>query len=337
MSYSHVILDNAPVELGQGTFGTVSLVEDASGTLFAYKTCSYKKYSKRTVDEAYIMKQLVGCPFIVELVDTIPNGEGLDMVMELCQGDLLDMLKSFPLEEELVLDLISDVSNGLAFMRSKNMSHCDLKMENILYKFDETRASGVRFLIADFGNVLYSMDYFHPIQTRPYRAGENLMLSCDISSCDMASLACIIYEFITGDYLVMSNNSEDHLAEHLNAIGYDMICEYALPACHPLLIIAQQYYSKGLIGWTGFLTEDGFQHAMKNFSHKDEITELIQRMLIPLPELRTQAHQVNELPLFQVQYEAKEEVDEDPILALARACGVAPEFVFDDSINILCV
>jgi hypothetical protein len=71
---------------------------------------------------------------------------------------------------------------------------------------------------------------------------------------------------------------------------------------------------------------------MKNFSHKAEITELIQRMLIPLPTLRTQAHQVNELPLFQVQYD-----DEDPIHALARACGVALEFVFDDSINMLCV
>jgi serine/threonine protein kinase len=336
MSYYLTLHDNAPVELGQGTFGTVSLVEDASGTLFANKTCTYSKHLKRTVDEADIMRQLVGCPFIVQLVDTIPNGEGVDIVMELCEGNLLEFLKSFPLGEDMVLDLISDVSNGLAFMSSKNMSHCDLKMENILYKSDETRPSGFRFLISDFGNVLYSMESFHYIQTRHYRAGENLMRSCDISSCDMASLACIIYEFITGEYLVQSSDPDEHLSEHLNAIGYDMILSYDLIPVHPLSIIAKYYYAYGQIGQKGFLTMDGFQNAMDGFRYKTEITEIIQRMLIPLPSLRLCAHQVNQLPLFKPATMLDEE-PEDYILSLARACGVAPEYLFDDTINTICV
>ena len=336
MSYSSILQDNAPVELGQGTFGTVFLVEDASGTQFAYKTCTYTKHLERTVEEADVMSQLIGCPFIVELVDTIPKGEGMDIVMELCEGNLFEFLKSFPLQEEMVLDLISDISNGLAFMRSKNMSHCDLKMENILYKSDETRPSGFRFLISDFGNVMYSMESFHYIQTRPYRAGENLMRSCDISSCDMSSLACIIYEFITGKYLVQSSDPDEHLSEHLNAIGYDMILSYDLIPVHPLSIISKYYYAYGQIGQKGFLTMDGFQNAMDGFRYKAEITEIIQRMLIPLPSLRLQAHQVNQLSLFQPAPLLDEEM-EDPLLALARACGVAPEYLFDDTINTICV
>jgi serine/threonine protein kinase len=319
MSYTQVIKNDIPVVLGKGTFGKVYLVEDESGNKFAYKECNYYKYLNLTLYEAEVMKELLGCPQIVQLVDSVPvqYGKGCNLVLELCDGTLLDLLADSDgkgLSESVVLDMIRDVSTGLAFMRSKCISHCDLKMENILYKMDECSKSGYRFLIGDFGNAEFgdTMKSFHRIQSHHYRSGENLMKSLNISSCDMASLACIIYESITDRYLVNNSDQEEEaqLETHLNAIGFDLIFKSDINLMHPVNDLAVHMYFEGIIEKKGFIEypESHFQRHLVSlgYTHKDEITNLIQRMLLPVPEKRIQAEEVKDLPFIT---EDEEEFD----------------------------
>lgn len=322
MSYTQVMKNDAPVVLGKGTFGKVYLVEDASGNQFAYKECNYYKYLHLTLCEAKVMTELRGCPQIVQLVDSVPvnsiqYGKGCNLVLELCDGTLLDLLADSDgkgLSESVVLDMIRDVSTGLAFMRSKCISHCDLKMENILYKVDDSSKSGYRFLICDFGNVEFgdTMKSFHRIQTHHYRAGENLMKSLDILSCDMASLACIIYESITDRYLVNDSDEDEEgqLETHLNAIGFDLIFKSDIDLMHPVNDLAVHMYFDGIIEQKGFIEqpESYFQRHLDSlgYTYKAEITNLIQRMLLPVPDKRIQAEEVKDLPFIT---EDEEEFD----------------------------
>ena len=307
-TYTQMLKNDNPIVLGKGTFGNVYLVEDRSGNKFAYKQCNYHKYLYLTLSEAEFMIKLRGCPQIVQLMDSVKvkstrYGKGLDLVLELCDGTLLDLLNNSNgkgLDEPVVLDMIRDVSAGLAFMRSKNMSHCDLKMENILYKYDDSSISGYRFLIGDFGNVEYGnkMDKFHRIQTNHYRAGENLMKSLDISSCDMASLACIIYESITDRYLVNHSEEEEEaqLQVHFNAIGFGML--FNIDLAHPVNDLAVSMYFDGIIEHKGFIEQPGSyfqQHlASLGYTRKAELTNLIQLMLLPVPDKRIQANEVKD-------------------------------------------
>lgn len=348
-SYTPVLKNGQPVVLGEGAFGKVTLVQDRSGTQYAYKTCTYQKYMANTVMEVAFMKELQGCQEIVQLVEAVPN-TGMDIVLELCDGTLLDLLDEAQgdgLSEDVVLDMIDDVSKGLAFMRTKKLSHCDLKMENILYKYagKDHSKSGYRFLICDFGNVQRGdkLPFFHRIQTNHYRAGENLMKQRDISTCDMASLACIIYECITAQYLVEGSDSDEprQLEMQIDAIGFDLIEEWALDQSDPAFVMADALYRSGRIRAVGcierresLLTECYELYGYKRGKH---MTNLIQRMLFPIPMLRIYADEVCDHAVFQedagpeaiADSENEEEEEEiDPMFAvkqLAKSLGLCFE------------
>jgi serine/threonine protein kinase len=323
-SYTPVLKNDQPVVLGEGAFGKVTLVQDPSGTQYAYKTCTYLKYMYNTFMEAAFMKKLQGCPEIVQLVEAVPNGTGMDLVLELCDGTLLDLLDESMgdgLSEDIVLDMIDDVSKGLAFMRTKKLSHCDLKMENIMYKYAGTNhsKSGYRFLIGDFGNVQEGdkLSFFHRIQTNHYRSGENLMKQRDISTCDMASLACIIYECITTQYLVEGSDSDEpaQLEMQMDAIGFDLMKEWSLDHSEQAFLVADELYRSGRIRAEGcierresILTEC---YELYGYKRGKQMTHLIQRMLFPIPMLRIYPDEVGDHAVFQEETSPEAVVDSE--------------------------
>merc|ERR1712099_69833 len=56
--------------------------------------------------------------------------------------------------------------------------------------------------IADFGNACWTFKHFtDDIQTRQYRSPEVVLGQDYSTSCDMWSLACLLFELATGDFL----------------------------------------------------------------------------------------------------------------------------------------
>ncbi|KDD71236.1 hypothetical protein H632_c5487p0, partial [Helicosporidium sp. ATCC 50920] len=79
--------------------------------------------------------------------------------------------------------------------------------------------------IVDFGNACWTNRHFtDDIQTRQYRAPEVILGSGYDVSADMWSLACMIFELVTGDFLFEPkagrdfSRDEDHLAQMIELL-----------------------------------------------------------------------------------------------------------------------
>jgi serine/threonine protein kinase len=239
-----VCKDGKPIILGEGLFGKVLLVEDQYGKQFAYKKSTRPEYLYNMLKEAKIMMKLEQHSNIMELTTYIPctirYEKGVDIVMPRCDGSLLNLIKEsytkngFGLKEEILFDLVNDVANGITFMQSKNISHCNLKSENILYVTDTNQKSGYRFIIADFrASEDSSVRYVErPNYDCPEKFLKSNVNKTGILTCDVYSLGHIIYEAITGTSLLNFNikekltdvqKEEKQIVKTLQLVGYDFI------------------------------------------------------------------------------------------------------------------
>jgi len=85
---------------------------------------------------------------------------------------------------------------------------------------------GVAYKVADLGNACWVERHFSDdIQTRQYRSPETIINAGYDTSADLWSLACMIFELVTGDYLFDPKASEeyprdeDHLALFVELLG----------------------------------------------------------------------------------------------------------------------
>lgn len=98
--------------------------------------------------------------------------------------------------------------------------------EKLVHGFTALEDERVTVKIADFGNACWIDHHFtNDIQTRQYRAPEILLGNEWGASVDCWSVACMLFELLTGDYLFEPQSSqtyskdEDHLAQIIELLG----------------------------------------------------------------------------------------------------------------------
>lgn len=299
-------------KFGEGAFGKVVEVVDATGQRFAKKVCTREKYMYNTEYEKAFMEELKhgnthhrGYNHVVQLEAAEQNKAktGWELIMHCYEGNLLELMESHhtydeydnitlnALPEAVVRDLALHASFGLAYMGTLGYAHCDLKPENILWKRSNETKSGYHFTIADFGNVAKRMDTFRYMQTRQYMCGENLLGVASVEECDMPSLGCILYEAIVGNFLTDARTYPEQISMHLEAIGkwtLDTLDSSEIPAIEP--------YLKNVASRMGHLENPNYplQKAMEKarYVFSEDITDLIKFMLLPYPKQRIKAKNV---------------------------------------------
>ncbi|CAD8091500.1 unnamed protein product [Paramecium sonneborni] len=104
---------------------------------------------KMAMQEIRIMTKLPEHPNIVKLFDfgeiKIQNKMFVCLVMELCQSNLFSVLQNEILTERRILDIFKQILDGLEVLHAEQISHRDLKLENILIQ-------GETFKLCDFGS-----------------------------------------------------------------------------------------------------------------------------------------------------------------------------------------
>lgn len=102
----------------------------------------------------------------------------------------------------------------------------DQKVLDDVVQLDLFDHPGVAYKVADLGNACWTERHFSDdIQTRQYRSPETIINASYDTSADVWSLACMIFELVTGDYLFDPKASEeyprdeDHLALFIELLG----------------------------------------------------------------------------------------------------------------------
>mmetsp|Transcript_114696 Transcript_114696/g.255916 ORF Transcript_114696/g.255916 Transcript_114696/m.255916 type:complete len:675 (+) Transcript_114696:162-2186(+) len=102
----------------------------------------------------------------------------------------------------------------------------DTKVLEEVVSLDLFDHHGVTYKVADLGNACWVERHFSDdIQTRQYRSPETIINAGYDTSADIWSLACMIFELVTGDYLFDPKASEeyprdeDHLALFIELLG----------------------------------------------------------------------------------------------------------------------
>ncbi|GAV29951.1 hypothetical protein PMKS-003457 [Pichia membranifaciens] len=185
--------------LGNGAFGSVVSVLDHSSKSKKNFACKIIKndprWSLQAVEEIKILKRLHH-PNIVTYVEHFTFRTHMCIVTEILGITLYESIQinsytGFSLN--LVRKFTKEILQGIAYLHSKNIIHCDLKPENIMISGD-----GI-IKIIDFGSSCHTdhLTYSY-LQSRFYRAPEVLLGGRYDTKMDIWSIALISLELFAG-------------------------------------------------------------------------------------------------------------------------------------------
>jgi hypothetical protein len=145
-------------EIGEGQFGNVFLANDNINNRkvaikrINKKNLEYNDYLKSALRKEISIMKLCKCKYSVELYEEIESNTNYNLVMEICDGDLFDLLK---LKNGFSYNEIKKIMNQLnvvfKIMQNNHIMHRDLKLKNILYKFTNNSKSEFDVKLSDFG------------------------------------------------------------------------------------------------------------------------------------------------------------------------------------------
>lgn len=187
--------------LGSGTYATVykAYRKGDSREVVAVKVVSKKSLNRVSTEnlltEIEILKTMRH-PHIVQLKDFQWDAENIYLILEWCSGgDLSCFIRSRRiLPETVVRRFLQQIACALQFLNERNISHLDLKPQNILL-------SGSILKLADFGFAQYMSPWDEQSSLRGsplYMAPEMVCRRQYDSRVDLWSVGVILYEALFG-------------------------------------------------------------------------------------------------------------------------------------------
>ncbi|XP_032370938.1 serine/threonine-protein kinase ULK3 isoform X2 [Etheostoma spectabile] len=187
--------------LGSGTYATVykAYRKGDSREVVAVKVVSKKSLNKASTEnlltEIEILKTMRH-PHIVQLKDFQWDADNIYLIMEWCSGgDLCRFIRSRRiLPERVARRFLQQIACALQFLHERNISHLDLKPQNILL-------SGSVLKLADFGFAQYMSPWDEQSVLRGsplYMAPEMVCRRQYDSRVDLWSVGVILYEALFG-------------------------------------------------------------------------------------------------------------------------------------------
>ena len=163
-------------------------------------------------------------PNVIRLLDVHESDDHVFIVMELATGgDLLERLQERGrFEEPLASKTIAMILRGLLYLHSQQITHRDMKPENLLYYHP---GADSKLMISDFGLANISRSPEESVMTTAcgsaeYLAPEIVASNPYTSSVDLWSLGVIAY-FILCGYLPFESSNRTLLFRQILAADYE--------------------------------------------------------------------------------------------------------------------
>jgi serine/threonine-protein kinase ULK3 len=204
--------------------------------------------------------------YIVEMKDFLWDDKNIYIVMEYCNyGDLARMIKSRTvLPESTCRIFLRQLSAALQYMRSNEVSHFDLKPQNLLLARSSTNV--ITLKVADFGFAQYlKLDEANTqIKGSPlYMAPEILLKHCYDCRADLWSIGIILYECLFGKAPYSSKTMQELLDKIKNLQKIQLPPNSKISAaCEDLLTRLLKHNPEERISF-----EDFFNHEFLDLKH----------------------------------------------------------------------
>jgi serine/threonine protein kinase len=219
------------------------------------KVESTKKYIESEID---IMKSLSHTN-IVNLMDVVWKDEQLFLVLEQCEGgDLKKFLKGRPLKEKYAKFYLKQLADGLKYLRSFNITHRDLKPQNLLLTNNNKTLK-----ITDFGfaKIVGSEALAETMCGSPlYMAPEIMENTPYTTKADLWSVGIIMYEILFAKYPIKGVNGIFDLIHKIKHTSVITIPERPTVStdCKDLLRGLLQKDYRDRISWEDYFTHPWF-------------------------------------------------------------------------------
>ena len=157
-------------------------------------------------------------PNITTIYSLIPDENNLYMVMELVRGHTLDDIikeRNAPIPVRESLAIIAQAADGLAYAHSMGVIHRDIKPSNLMIAengvlkimdFGIARVRGTQRLTRS-GSIVGTLAYMAPEQLRGEEGDE---------TCDLYSLAIVLYEMLSGTPPFSATSEYDLMQAQIN-------------------------------------------------------------------------------------------------------------------------
>eukprot|EP01098_Paradermamoeba_levis_P003083 TRINITY_DN143_c0_g1_i1.p1 TRINITY_DN143_c0_g1~~TRINITY_DN143_c0_g1_i1.p1 ORF type:complete len:588 (-),score=186.44 TRINITY_DN143_c0_g1_i1:67-1830(-) len=194
---------NSGQQLGKGSFGVVYRGYNiTNGVPVAIKVIDWKFI----ISDPLIMKTVrmeietmtkLSHKNIVKLYNTMEQKDFIYLIMELCDGGTLaDFIKKVTMDQSVIFHVMTEIADGLKYLRQEKVIHRDLKPANILLSNNDNKPpikladfSFARFLDAGDQAATYC-------GTKLYMAPEIYKRALYTDNCDIWSLGIIFYEMV---------------------------------------------------------------------------------------------------------------------------------------------
>ena len=212
----------------------------------------------------------------VKCYEYFNNKDNFVFIMELCDENLSQLLTNKFIEYERgfnskeILEIMKQLNNTIKIMKDNNIIHGDLKLENILIKYNDEQHKTFTIKLADYGSSkrldsLSKIRWNSHVGTIKYMAPEILKRQEYNYKCDLWSLGIIIYRLIFGKFPYIGE-IENAVINHIDKFGKIIINKIENNKLNDLMNKLLEKEEKKRLNWDEYFNHSFFKTKNKNIN-----------------------------------------------------------------------
>ena len=231
----------------------------------------------------------------VKCYEYFNNKDNFAIIMELCDQNLLQLLNKRIEEEERgfnseeIYEIMEQLNNTLKIMKENNIIHRDLKLENILIKYDDKEHKIYTIKLSDYGCSKRLISLSRNCKTH---AGTSSYMSPEVLNggeynykCDLWSIGIIIYRLLFGKSPFIGE-TEVALLNKINKLGNKNLKKTGNKDLDDLIINLLEKDPIKRIDWDEYFNHPFFKNEYRNeinliyYAKKDGINNIFGKKFV---------------------------------------------------------